>query len=302
MPHVKLLAAFIPIFCVFAQQHISVLCRKSAFLLSFYSGVAENIVSIGNLMRLIISSVLFGLLTAVSHAAEAPKYGILSLAGGNITVMSRAPQTGARLTGYNRQVLQNTSLAFDETAIRAVSDALQQRHPGAASHLMLTQDRELYTVQNAMFEQPAAQAANRSFMASLWQGKDVSHVILVTVFRTELELSLHNSHEGVGTAEGLGFFMDNDMLLESRETGNSSRGLLMPFAYLKVRVLDARTLDVLAEEGFRYSTPVIHKSGTEESLRAWQALTPEEKVDYLNALIRQAMTAAVPKVLAQAGL
>lgn len=253
-------------------------------------------------MRLIISSVLFGLLTAVSHAAEAPKYGILSLAGGNITVMSRAPQTGARLTGYNRQVLQNTSLAFDETAIRAVSDALQQRHPGAASHLMLTQDRELYTVQNAMFEQPAAQAANRSFMASLWQGKDVSHVILVTVFRTELELSLHNSHEGVGTAEGLGFFMDNDMLLESRETGNSSRGLLMPFAYLKVRVLDARTLDVLAEEGFRYSTPVIHKSGTEESLRAWQALTPEEKVDYLNALIQQAMTAAVPKVLAQAGL
>jgi len=235
-------------------------------------------------------------LAGTAQAAEAVKYGILSLSGGTITVVNRVQEIGARVHG-GKHVVQNPNLEFDETAIRAVSEELQAPH-----HLMLTQDRELYAAQHAMFEQPEAQAANRAFMASLWKDKGVSHVVLVSSLRTSLDVKLRNDIENRGKVEGLGFYIDNEVELYDHTAQTASTGLLMPFAYLKFRLLDANTLAVLAETDVKASGTSTHRIDGDASLRAWKTLTNEQKVGYLNALVQRAAADGVPKILRQAGL
>ena len=125
------------------------------------------------------------LLAGTVHAADAPrKYGILSLAGDSISTVTYVPEIGSRNDTNDKQVYslgENTT--FDEAAIRAASAAVQQVQPDAGRFLMLSTDAELHQKQNAMFDDPAANQANRDFLKSLWKDKGVTHLILVTTYR-----------------------------------------------------------------------------------------------------------------------
>jgi hypothetical protein len=73
----------------------------------------------------------------------------------------------------------------------------------------------------------------------------------------------------------------------------------MPYAYIKLRLVDANTLQVLREVTQKQSRVVTYEPGAERAVRTWDALTPKQKLDYLDGLMCEAVTQAVPKLLAE---
>lgn len=245
------------------------------------------------------------LLATTVHAADAPrKYGILSLAGDSISTVTYVPEVGSRLDTNDKLVYSlGDNTLFDETAIRTASAALQQVAPEAGRFLMLSTDAELHNVQNSMFDNPDANQVNREFLKSLWKGKDITHLILITKYRADAELKFMNESLGTGKIEGLGFYMDNRVELsshdEKKKTNESSKGVLMPFAYIKLRLINPETLEVAREVRLKQSQMVTYALGTDQAIRTWQALTAKEKTQYLDHLLREAVTEGVPRLLQQ---
>jgi hypothetical protein len=247
------------------------------------------------------------LLAGAVHAAaaDAPRtYGILSLAGDAISVVTYVPEIGSRMDTNDKQVYSlGDNTTFDEAAIRAASAALQQAAPDAGRFLMLSTDAELHAVQNSMFDNPDANQVNREFLKSLWKGKELTDLILVTKYRADAELKFMNESGGTGKIEGLGFYMDNRVVVtshdEKKDTHESSQGVLMPFAYVKLRLIDAQTLEVKREVRLKQSEMVTYALGADRAVRTWQALTAKQKTQYLDHLLREAVTEGVPRLLKQ---
>jgi hypothetical protein len=245
------------------------------------------------------------LLAGAVHAADTPrKYGILSLAGDAISVVTYVPEVGSRIDVNDKQVYPlGDNTVFDEAAIRAASAAIERIQPGASRFLMLSTDVELHRVQNSMFDDPAANQANRDYLKSLWKGKDLTHLILVTKYRADTDLKYMNESGGTGKIEGLGFYMDNHTEVvthnDKQNKHESSQGVLMPFAYVKLRLINAETLDVEREVRLKEGEMATYALGEERAVRTWQALTAKEKTEYLDRLMRQAVTEGVPRLLKQ---
>jgi hypothetical protein len=247
------------------------------------------------------------LLAGAVHAAaaDAPRnYGILSLAGDSISTVTYVPEIGSRLDTNDKLVYSlGNNTVFDEAAIRTASAALQQIAPEAGRFLMLSTDAELHNVQNSMFDNPDANQVNREFLKSLWKGKDLSHVILITKYRADAELKFMNESGGTGKIEGLGFYMDNRAEVTSHDEKNNthhdSKGVLMPFAYIKLLLLNPETLAVEREVRLKESQMATYAQGTDKAVRTWQVLTPKEKTQYLDHLLRKAVTEGVPRLLKQ---
>lgn len=243
------------------------------------------------------------LLTATAAAAEAPrKYGILSLVGDSVMVVTYVPEVGSRLDTNDKQVYPlGANTVFDEAAIRAASATLQQAQPAAERFLMLSTDEELRKAQNAMFDDPGSQQANRAYLKTLWQDKGVTHLILVSKYRADTELQFMDTSGGTGKIEGLGFYMDNRVEVTTfhRQGNNeSSQGVLMPFAYVKLRLIDADTLAVEREVRLKQSEmATFAQNASERAVRTWSVLTAKEKADYLDRLLRAAVSEGVLRLL-----
>lgn len=246
------------------------------------------------------------LLAGTVHAADVPrKYGILSLVGDSISTVTYVPEIGSRTDINDKQVYSlGENTLFDEAAIRATSAAVQEIQPAAGRFLMLSTDAGLHQKQNAMFDDPASNQADRDFLKSLWKDKGLTHLILVTKYRADTELKFMNESGGTGKIEGLGFYMDNRVEVVShndkKDQHHSNRGVLMPFAYIKLRLINADTLAVENEVRLKQSQMVTYAQDADErAVRTWDALTAKQKTDYLDHLLREAVSEGVPRLLKQ---
>jgi hypothetical protein len=242
------------------------------------------------------------LLAGSAHAETPRKYGILSLAGDAISTVTYVMDIGTKINPNDKLVypmLANTM--FDETAIRAASAAVKLVQPDAAPFLMLTTDPELHQMQNAMFDDPAANQGNRDYLKSLWKDKGITHLILVTKYRADAEVKYMQESEGSGKIEGLGFYMDNrtEVTSHGKKGNHSTQGILMPFAYVKLRLIDAETLAVQREVRQKQAEIVTYAPDADRAVRTWDALTAKQKMAYLDGLMQEAVTEGVPKLLKQ---
>ena len=239
------------------------------------------------------------MLTGTARADPPRKYGILSLAGDAISTVTYVTDIGTKINPNDKHIyslLNNTE--FDETAIRAASAALKKAEADANPFLMLSTDAELHQMQNAMFDDPATNQANRDYLKSLWKDKGITHLILVTKYRADAEMKFIQQSEGSGKIEGLGFYMDNQVHVVSHNAKNiSTQGVLMPFAYVRLRLIDAETLTIEREVRQKQSQLVTYAPDADRAVRTWDALTPKQKMDYLNALMQEAVSEGVPKLL-----
>jgi hypothetical protein len=103
--------------------------------------------------------------------------------------------------------------------------------------------------------------------------------------------------QGSGKVDGLGFYMDNQVEVTNLETLNNASGVLVPFAYIKLRLINAATMAVEREVTVTKSTTVTYAPGADRAVRTWQALTPKEKMDYMNAVMSAAVAEGIDKLL-----
>lgn len=246
------------------------------------------------IMLILAAASSFGL-PAARAADSAPRsYAILSLAGDAFSTVLQSPQIGSSIDKNEKQVFPISDKVFDVAAIEAANAFLKKADPQVRTVLLVTPDPGLYKAQNDMFESPSAYGDDRVFLKSLLTNRTVSHLVLITKLRAEANIWLTDGLISTGRLDGLGFYINNEIRVKDDTTLNTTAGVLAPFAYVKLRLVDAGTLDVVKEVVERHANPVGNYNG---SLASWGALTSAQKVDYLSQTYQDAVRKAMPRLL-----
>ncbi|MES2164134.1 MAG: hypothetical protein V4476_23500 [Pseudomonadota bacterium] len=248
----------------------------------------------------ILVAAFAGMLFSFSQAraqAELRSYAVLSLIGNAIHIDTVRAAVGTRAPGQSHHVLDMPDQIFDTTVLLAANASIRLAQPGAKIVLMTTQDAELYKAQNAMFELPEVNKANRDYLIDLLKDRGVSHLVLVTGQRDNAYFKLDNGSTGTGQLEGLGFYIDDTTRLRGTESSSSSLGMLGPYAYVKARLLDARTLALVGDVKSNKSSIVVRPSAEASGMEIWDTMASAEKVELINGLLNEAVKAAMAPLL-----
>jgi hypothetical protein len=244
-------------------------------------------------MRVLIAALLlFGTLGAC--AEDARRYAVLSLIGDRLLVSQYNPAIGARLDTNKRDYIALDDNVLDKAALLAANQAITKLDPAAKPILMVARDMSLY-------EAPAESISGTSPLflkiGGMLKGSGATHLILVTKLRREARIKMHDSTVGTGMLEGVGFYIDNTMGTRDSRTGESGSGLLGPFVYARLELVEAASGKALAEEVI-VATRAYSPASTNATI-AWEALSSAQKVRALREMIGEEIGNAVPRLLRQ---
>lgn len=235
----------------------------------------------------------------LSHAADevVPNVAVMSLIGDRISTEVFTRTTGSKVDGNRKVLMPIDNPVFEQEAILAANAAFKLLRPGVKTTLMVTPDKGLYQAQNDMFESVDSNKDNRIYLASLLKNRAATQLILITKHRSYAEFKLEHGHVGSGRIEGLGFYMDNETRLLNTRSLAMGNGFVAAYVYVKVRLIDAETLEVLKEVIVKESDLNGNFSITSPQLAAWDSITSQQKITRLNEVIAGAICEAIPKLL-----
>jgi hypothetical protein len=235
----------------------------------------------------------FLLLLCLPAAAADREYAVLSLVGDRLLISQQSAVTGSRLDRNQRQTVPVPSDTFDRTVLRLVKERIEEADARAKVHRLLVNDAKLRAAADAAVE-PGAIVSVVPILKPMLKDVTATHWLLVTRHKAEARAQLEDGTVGSGTLDGLGFFVDRQRELQDIQTGHRSIGFVAPFAYLHFALIDAAT-GALVRESFATESLTV---GNQTATHAWDALTPEDKVRYLEHLLDKAVGTQVPKLVA----
>ena len=242
---------------------------------------------------------LFSLSAKAGADTPARSYAVMSLVGNTLQIYTVRPQVGTRVAGESRHELAIADPVFDKAALVAADAAIKRVQPRARAVLMMSEDAGLYAAQNAMFDAPAANQANRDYLIALLKERGVSHLLLVTKQRDNANFKLTNGTTGSGQLEGLGFYIDDTSRLRNAQTYDAASGMLGPFAYIRVRLLDAATLAVVGDMKASKSAIIAPPSASPSAMDIWTGMDSAEKIAHITTLLGDAMDETITSLLAK---
>jgi hypothetical protein len=238
------------------------------------------------------------LLLALPAAALAQRhYAILSLVGDEMMIVQRELATGSRLDTNDRRAVQMPDATIDRMVVLAVEDAVKRAEPAAKTTLLVSRRQAVYdAVARALPN--GTEAAFKAVRPVIDGARGATHLILVTKYRHAAMLRTDDGHVGSGTLEGVGFYLDRGGPLISRnsDTSSAERGLIAPYAYVRVSLVDLASGKVIAEE--RVIGSKAHTMGPAVMGEAWASLSAQEKDRRLQEVIREETARVTPKVIA----
>ncbi|HUI98931.1 MAG TPA: hypothetical protein VLY46_01795 [Usitatibacter sp.] len=240
-------------------------------------------------------AVLCLLLAGPAPAAQ-NVYAVMSLVGDGLLVVRHRPVTGTSLPDTVHEFLPVKDPIFDRTALLAVDEAVGKAEPGAKT-VLLGADASLVEAQSrALADDDPARSIAAAVRARL-PATGATRLILVVKSRHPAWIEFGESHVGSGMLEGLGYYIDDAVLpLDRQTTGDTDVGLLAPFAYFTVALVDLASGKVVAEKSVHAARSVSEKFS--QTLSPWDALTAEQKVSFVRDLLRRELAGAVPALLA----
>ena len=234
-------------------------------------------------------------LSAHAQSARAPAdYAVISLVGDKLDVITYQRQLGTLADANSHLPLRFSEDLLDTVALRAINRAMKATQPHAEIALLAATLPATFANQASFFDGdkvrlPAEidEAVHQERAASL---------LLVTKHRGEAKLAVRDGHLGSGKIEGLGFYLDPDMPMETADHLHQSVGYIAPFVYVDVSLIDVATGRLLRQTTIQ-ATETVTSSSNEQSADAWGAMTPKEKVDALSGLLSRNLAAAVPHLV-----
>jgi hypothetical protein len=227
--------------------------------------------------------------------AASRRFAALSLLADQLDVVYARPSTGSHLDRNQRQSVDADAGAFDRLALQALQRAVQRSEPGAqVTMLALPTTSRLYTEPDRIFGSKAV-ALPGAVVDALIAAK-ATHLFLLTKIRDDVRVPLVDRTIGIGTVRGLGFYVDTEVRLQRQQTGEVSSGVLAPFVYVRLSLVDVASGEILRDQSIRAMRPFIPAG--RDALDPWQLLTAEEKVDALKSLLEDELARVVPMLMA----
>lgn len=245
-------------------------------------------------MRTLFAAIL---ILALPGAALAQRhYAVLSLVGDEMMIVQREMQTGSHLDTNSRQSVTMPDATIDRAMLLAVDDAVRRAEPGAQTSLLVSRRQAVYDAVARALDKGSTAAAFEAVRSVVATAKGATHLILVTKYRGPTRVRIANGTIGHGTLEGVGFYVDYGSTARSYLTSDAERGVISPYAYMRISLIEIASGKVLAEERVLGSKAHTVDAGTIGD--AWNVLTAQEKDRRLQEVLREEAARVVPTVIA----
>jgi hypothetical protein len=223
------------------------------------------------------------------------RYAALSLLADQFDVVFAREQVGSNLDRNQRQSFDAGASAFDRYALQAVQSALQRSQQGTQfTMLTLPTTSRLFKEPDRIFGSRVV-ALPGPVVDALIAAK-ATHLNLLTKVRGEARVPLVDRTTGMGNVRGLGFYVDEALRVIRQDTGEYSTGVLAPFVYLRLSLIDVESGEIVREQLIR-AMRAYTTAGRADVTQAWQVLSAEEKVDALKQLLEDELAHAVPALI-----
>ncbi len=228
---------------------------------------------------------------AASATASAPTrtYAIVSLIGDEFSVVSRRTEVGTNLNPNERTVLPVPDAVFDRIAVSELETLVLRAKPGTPVLRALIRDPRLFALQDKLLTESSDSHDMRIALHDVLAKSGATDLFLVTKHRGAPVFEMATGKKiGSGSIGGIGFYIDNETRIYNTVTKVEDEGFLAPYAYVAVALMDLGSMRVVKTGTGRETTISIaaEKGG---ALHAWDALSPKEKVDALDQVIRKAV-------------
>jgi hypothetical protein len=239
------------------------------------------------------------LFSGTAHAAEPPArtYAVLSLLGDTLQVVHYQMGTGSHINRAGRQTLDVKNGWFDTVAVSAVESTLVAAPANAKVQLFAVDTPALFERerQDRLFD--GNRVVLPAPLLSAVRADGATHLVLLTKQRSEARLALRSGTIGTAMLEGLGFYVDPTVPLESTTTLREAQGFLAPFAHIRITLVDLVDGRVLAHKPVTAST-LIAVADNPNVRNPWELLSAEEKIATLRSLLERELREAVPALIA----
>jgi hypothetical protein len=240
--------------------------------------------------------------TADAQTRAAPTYAVMSLVGDNLPlIIYTGTDTGPGIKVQQKGYFDNPikSNIFDAMTLNVMAEGVRKLRPDAATDVLQTRNTTLLRMQDRIFDagSDAAQKVRNS-LKTLLADQKATQLILLTKHRDEVELPLASGAAGVGVLEGLGFYVDNTVRLRNA-SGNVGFGVIGAYAFMTLRLVDAKTMNVIREIPLTTYRALPRTSEHPED-QTWEKLTDRQKADFIQDLVTDPLSTAMPKLLAPA--
>jgi len=223
-------------------------------------------------------------------------YAILSLVGDEMMIVQREMSTGSHNDTNNRWSVQMPDATIDRMMAFAVEDAVKRAEPNAKTTLLVSRRQAVYDAVARELKSGDRAKAFEAVRPVISTAKGATHLILVTKHKGPTRVKIANGSIGHGNLEGVGFYVDYGSTARSPLTGDAERGVISPYAYMRVSLIDIASGKVLSEERVTGSNGYTVDTGTIGD--AWHILSAQEKDRRLQEVLREETARVVPTVIA----
>jgi hypothetical protein len=226
-----------------------------------------------------------------------PTFALLSLVGDQFSVVVRRQELGSRIDPNDRREYPLGVAMLDDLAMSAAEDVIKKLRPASPVLRFSIRDPRLFALQDKLLVDGTESRQMREALAKLLRDNGATRLVLVTKLRDEAQFKTLHGATGSGKISGLGFYVDPFIRVRLVETGEATEGFLGPYAYISVAVVDVASMAVIRSAQARQADAALPLNGT-GAVRAWEALTPEGKVEALERVLRGAVQSATATALA----
>jgi hypothetical protein len=220
--------------------------------------------------------------------ASSKKIAVLAAISDDIAVVSYRPQVGSNI---NPNVYRNWPLPlgpFNNAALLAADEAVKRAEPNSSTILLDVPNlaKQEHLLDKRQFNPPEA-------VRSTLTSQGATHVLLISKFRSSFHFPNPPGYVGHGTLEGLGFYLDNDYPIISRQTGKNSSGFIAPHAFFKVSLIDLASSTVIKEQAITANETYF----SDTQFKPWDMISDQQKLESLIDMIKDETGRAVPALL-----
>lgn len=239
----------------------------------------------------ILAGALAGAAQAQAQAPVAAKIAISSLVGDTLTVTVYRESTATNLSNASN-ILKMPGPLLDIAVLKAAQEALDKAAPDATVFPLKVAVAGSNVDPALVVADDKVVAGNVLVDALRQQG--FTHLLTATKYRHSnvVRLADGGPSTGRGQLEGMGFYVDPSLRVQDTRTGERSEGIVAPYLYIQLRLVDLATMEVRTQSITANSVAAAAQNKT--GIDAWGALTPEEKIREAESLIKVNVATAVP--------
>jgi hypothetical protein len=224
-----------------------------------------------------------------AHAQNKPAtatqvFAVMSLVGDKIDVIVTRAQGGAPQAAQ-RGAIPINGPAFDTAAVEAASKAIWRVSAKAEIATLAVRGKAIYEKQTEWFAESGGTIRIPEEVVKGAREQGATHLVLIGKQRTlaDVKPKPGNTWAGFrGELEGLGFVVDQPA---------GKTGALVPFAFLKVLVIELSTRAVIGRNTIAAASPIPAEARSADE--AWIALAPAQKLRAIEFMLRDEVGNAV---------